>query len=106
MKQHKISKFRLFMELILVLFLMFLIYLYVKLHVVYAGIKEFDTYDTDGIVSITITSLIIFVTVSPFALFMNFKALPTLKYLTWVLYAIYVLLLFTLIYWYYPRQYI
>lgn len=106
MQTYKTSKFRLFMELLLDFFLLFLIYSYIKLHVVYAGIKEFDTYETDGVLSITITSLLIFIVVSPFACLMNAKALSQFKYVTWVLYAVYVLLLFSLIYWYFPRRYI
>lgn len=106
MQTYKTSKFRLFTELLLVSFLLFLIYAYIKFHRVYAAIKEFDTYETDGVLSITFTSLLIFVVVSPFAWFMNAKALPKFKYVTWLLYAVYVLLLFSLIYWYFPRRYI
>jgi hypothetical protein len=106
MQTYKTSKFSLFMELLLDFFLLFLIYAYIKFHWVYAAIKEFDTYETDGVLSITFTSLLVFVVVSPFVWFMNAKALSQFKYVTWVLYALYVLLLFSLIYWYFPRRYI
>ena len=106
MQAHKTSKFRLLVEGLFACFLVFLIYVYIKLHVLYAGIKEFDTYETDGVLSVTFTSLLIFIVVSPFACLMNAKALPEFKYVTWMLYAVYVLLLFSLIYWYFPRRYI
>lgn len=101
-----IKKIIFILNLSFIVFLSFLISMYIKLHCIYYNkpAYEYDLYENDGLVSISFISILLLLLTIPFILIGN--DVKILKYIKFTLYIIYLCLIFSFIYIYFPKNYL
>lgn len=89
-----------------IIFLNFLIFIYIKWHYIYynKSVYEYDIYEEQSIVNICLISIFILFITIPFV-FIGNKS-KVLKYIKLALYIIYLCLMLSFIYIYFPERYL
>ncbi|OAL80415.1 hypothetical protein AY606_15460 [Acinetobacter sp. SFB] len=89
-----------------IIFLNILIFIYIKLHYIYYNkpVYEYDLFENDAVVNISLISILLFVTTIPFIFIGN--KVKIIRYIKFILYMIYLCLMFSFIYIYFPEKYL